>query len=90
MIDFSRPVYLRKMVIDKKTGNTYIPLKDRPYLPGELPERLLTAENCYQDEVPEEVEPVVTTKTIEPPPALSSSNVTTTKLEAAPTPPSKK
>lgn len=49
MIDLSRPFSLKRMIVDPKTGNTYIPLSDREYLPGEVPGRLLNTSNCTQE-----------------------------------------
>lgn len=49
MIDLTRPFRLKKMIVDPKTGNTYVPLTEREYLPGEVPGRLLNASNCIQE-----------------------------------------
>lgn len=49
MIDLTRPFRLKRMIVDPKTGNTYVPLSDREYLPGEVPGRLLNASNCIQE-----------------------------------------
>ena len=82
MIDPTKPVFLKHMVRDTKTGNAYIPLS-RPYEPGEVPFRLLTDANAYQDEAPVVEVPVVqqSKREIAPPLELSSSQTTTTKLE---------
>jgi hypothetical protein len=49
MIDLTRPFRLRKMIVDPKTGNTYVPLTERHYLPGEVPPHLLNDGNCIQE-----------------------------------------
>lgn len=47
MIDPKLPVRLKKMVICPRSGDAYI-TRNRPYQPGELPERFLTDEYCIQ------------------------------------------
>lgn len=59
MIDPTRPVYLKQMVVDGKTGNTF-PALNKPYQPGTLPVKFLTDEYCTQDE-PDRI-PVNTTE----------------------------
>lgn len=83
MIDPTKPVFLKHMIRDAKTGNAYIPL-NRPYEPGEIPFRLLTDANAYQDETPVVEVKVVqqqSRREIAPPLELSSSQMTTTKIE---------
>jgi hypothetical protein len=82
MIDPTKPVHLKTMVRDLKTGNVYIPL-NRAYQPGEIPFRLLTDANAYQDEdTAEVVAPTQSTVTqIAPPLELSSSQIPNAKLE---------
>lgn len=84
MIDPTKPVRLKTMIRDLKTGNVYIPLS-RAYQPGEIPFRLLTDANAYQDEsTAEVVVPTQSTVTqIAPPLELSSSQIPSTKLEPA-------
>jgi hypothetical protein len=84
MIDPTKPVHLKTMIRDIKTGNVYIPL-NRAYQPGEIPFRLLTDANAYQDEsTAEVVVPTQSTVTqIAPPLELSSSQIPSTKLEPA-------
>lgn len=80
MIDPTKPFYLKTMIRDTKTGNAYIPLS-RPYQPGEVPFRLLTDANAYQDEVPVVETPVETKREIAPPLELSASQTTRTELK---------
>lgn len=50
-IDNTKPVYLKKMIVDGQSGNTYPAFPDRAYPPGSLPERYLTEEYCSQEGV---------------------------------------
>lgn len=47
-IDPSRPVYLKRMVIDPNNKNCF-PVLSRPYRPGELPKEFLTEEYCSHE-----------------------------------------
>lgn len=63
-INPAEPVILRKMVVDPKTGNTYI-ARSAPYQPGELPLYLLTDANCLNANAPIIVAEAVASHTIE-------------------------
>ncbi|HEY9657668.1 MAG TPA: DUF655 domain-containing protein [Allocoleopsis sp.] len=56
MIDKTRPVYLRRMIIHPKTSNVLPPL-NRPYQPGEIPDQFLTPEYVTQDPAPPPIAP---------------------------------
>lgn len=81
IVDPTQPVRLRKMVIDPKTGNTYIPY-DRAYLPGELPVHLINDVNCIQDGEAELVHvPIEEVRVIQPSSVEHlSSTIPTNKL----------
>ncbi len=100
MIDPTKPFQLKKMIVDRKTGNTYIPHGDRYYSNGELPNHLITVENCLQEAehlnwTPDMPIGVRTraNRSIEPPIEYQSDTIPTSKLDpwnnaSLPSPPS--
>jgi type II secretory pathway component PulK len=51
-IDPKRPVYLKQMIVDPRSGNVLPALPTRTYELEEIPERFRTEEYCTQDSLP--------------------------------------